>query len=64
MAWRLLPELPRVKVADLDRWVEEVERLLGRRLGVTERDLHRIIEGESQPMQDVLPRLEKLVPHA
>ena len=64
VAWRLLPELPRVKVADLDRWVEEVERLLGRRLGVTERDLHRIIEGESQPMQDVLPRLEKLVPHA
>ena len=64
VAWRLLPELPRVRVADLDRWVEEVERLLGRRLGVTERDLHRIIEGESQPMQDVLPQLEKLVPQA
>lgn len=62
VAWRVLEELPSVRASDLDRWKEAVEDIIKRRLGVTDDDLHRIIEGESQPMQVVLPRLEALIP--
>jgi hypothetical protein len=60
LAWCVARELPSVTVADLDRWVLEVARLIGR-FSVSEERLQAIIGGEARPMQAVLPELGKLV---
>jgi hypothetical protein len=61
VAWCVARELPSVTVADLDRWVLEVARLIGR-FSVAEDRLQAIIGGAARPMEGVLTELEKLVP--
>ena len=61
VAWCVARELPSVTVADLDRWVLEVARLIGR-FSVGEERLQAIIGGAARPMEGVLAELEKLVP--
>lgn len=60
VAWCVAEELPSVTVADLDRWVLEVARLVGR-FTVAEDKLQSIIGGPARPMQAVLPELGKLI---
>ncbi|MEO8628659.1 MAG: TIR domain-containing protein [Betaproteobacteria bacterium] len=58
--WRVLPELPPVTVADLGRWVDEIEQFIGR-LRVTEEQLQRIVGGKAKSMETVLPELRNLI---
>jgi hypothetical protein len=62
--WRVLPELPSITVGDLGRWVEEVERIIGRSIRISEDRLRAIIGDRPQPMERVLPALEDLIPPA